>query len=85
MGERPNALIFTFCVINIPATLFNILVAPVPLWGEYRYMIVILGVFLQLASTFLMFYTSCIDPGIVPATFISKEAKSKVDKKYINI
>ena len=85
MGEQPKALIFTFSMINIPATFFNAAIAPVPLWGEQRYLILTLGIILQIASTILMFYTSCIDPGIVPATLISKDAKSKVDKKYINI
>ena len=32
-----------------------------------------------------MFYTSCVDPGIIPATFVSKEARNKVNSKYINI
>lgn len=72
-------------MVNIPATFFNIAIAPASLWGEQRYLLVTLGVFLQVASTVLMFYTGCIDPGIVPSTFLSKEAISKVDKKYVNI
>jgi len=84
-GVKPKALIFTFFVINVPATFFNVAIAPVSLWGEYRNLLVALGVTLQVLSTVLMFYTGCVDPGIVPATFISKDAISKVNKKYINI
>ena len=75
MGQQPKALIFTFSVINIPATYFNVAIAPVSLWGEKRHLILIVGILLQIVSTILMFYTSCIDPGIVPATLISKNAK----------
>ena len=85
MGEQPKALIFTGLVINIPATYFNALVATASLWGDYSYGLTLFGIALQLTCTFLMFYTSCVDPGIIPATFISKEARNKVNKKYINI
>ena len=85
MGEKPKALIFTGCVINIPATIFNAVIAPVGLWGDNRYIILSIGVFLQILCNVLMLYTSIIDPGILPATFVSKEAKETVDKKYINI
>ena len=84
-GVQPKALIFTFCMINIPATFFNIAVAPAAIWGDHRYVILALGVFLQILSTALMFLTGSVDPGIVPATFISKEALPKVGKKYVNI
>ena len=86
MGEKPKALFVTFLIVNIPATFFNAAIAPVSLWGEdYRYMMVAIGIFLQLAANLLMFYTSMIDPGIVPATFISRDANSKIDKKYKHI
>lgn len=32
-----------------------------------------------------MLYTGCVDPGIIPATFISRDAINKVDPKYTNI
>jgi len=38
-----------------------------------------------MASTALMLWTSVIDPGIIPATFYSKDAKFAVDKRYLNI
>ena len=44
MGENPKALLVTTALINIPATLFNAIVAPVPLWGDLRYLLVTLGV-----------------------------------------
>ena len=73
-------------MINIPATYFNALIAPASLWGDSTsYTLLTFGILLQLTCTFLMFYTSCVDPGIIPATFISKEARNKVDKKYISI
>ena len=46
MGKSPKALIITGCMINIPATYFNAAVAPVPLWDDYRYLILAIGVFL---------------------------------------
>ena len=85
LGEKPKALLFTFMMVNIPATFFNSAIAPVPLWGESKYYILAVGLFLQLTANFLMFYTSMIDPGIVPATFVSKEAFDKLDKKYTHI
>lgn len=72
-------------MINIPATFFNVAIAPVALWGDYRSLLMALGIFLQVLSTVLMFYTGSVDPGIVPATFISKDAISKVNRKYVNI
>ena len=82
MGTRPKALIFTGLMINIPATLFNTLIAPVSLWGENRYLLISLGVFLQIMCTVMMIYAGSVDPGIIPATFVSKEAINKVDRKY---
>lgn len=86
MGEKPKALLFTGSMINVPATFFNIFVAPVSLFGDTnRYIILAIGVFLQMTSNALMLWTSVIDPGIIPATFYSKDAKFAVDKRYLNI
>ena len=75
MGERPKALIFTGCMINIPATLFNALIASSSLWGESRSLILFLGVGLQILCTVLMLVAGGVDPGIIPATFLSKNAR----------
>jgi len=86
MGEQPKALILSASMINVPMTYFNVAIAPVPLWGPTASPIILaLGVFLQLASNSLMIWASVIDPGIVPATLVSQQACSKVDKKYLNI
>jgi len=46
MGVQPKALIFTGLVINIPATYFNVLIAPAGLWGDYSYGLTTFGIFL---------------------------------------
>ncbi len=86
MGRHPKVLLFTGSLINVPATFFNVAIAPVPLWGEpNRYILLSLGVFLQIMCTVLMLWTSTIDPGIIPATFFTKEARYAVDKRYLSI
>ena len=85
-GSHPKILLFTGSLINIPATFFNIAIAPVSLWGEpNRYFILALGLFLQIMSTVLMIWTSSIDPGVIPATFYSKDARYAVDKRYLSV
>ena len=86
MGNRPIALIKTFCMINIPATFFNAAIAPASLWPDNnRYIILGLGVILQLLTNIFLFKVSSTDPGIIPATFISEDAKPHVHKNYTNI
>ena len=78
MGEAPRAMIKTGFFINIPATLFNVFVAPAELWDKNRWILLGIGVFLQLMTTILMIITGSSDPGIVPATSISLEAGAKL-------
>lgn len=82
LGNAPLALIKTGLFINIPATLFNVFVAPVELWDEKRWIFFGIGIFLQLLTNLLMFVTASSDPGIIPATSISLEAGTKLHKKY---
>ena len=82
MGSAPLALIKTGLFINIPATVFNVFVAPVELWEENRFIFLGVGVFLQILATVLMIVTASSDPGIIPATSISLEAGAKLHKKY---
>ena len=44
-----------------------------------------MGIFLQLMANVLMLMTGTTEPGIVPASFISSEAKTKIHRKYIGI
>ena len=84
MGHQPQALIFTGLMINIPATFFNAAIAPVPLWDdEENALLLVLCISLQILCTVLMIWTSVIDPGIVPATYISKQASDCIEKKYL--
>ena len=46
MGENPKALIFTGLMINVPATFFNVFIAPSSLWGNYRYGLMSFGILL---------------------------------------
>jgi len=34
MGKAPSDLVKTFLAVNIPATIFNVFVAPAPVWQE---------------------------------------------------
>ena len=45
-GGQPTGLIKTFLMINIPATAFNVAVAPVELWDDSRNIILGIGVLL---------------------------------------
>ena len=86
MGHRPKALIFTSFMINIPATFFNAAIAPVALWGNpTRNFLPMFGIFLQIMCNVLMIWTSVVDPGILPATYVSWRARNKIDKKYFQI
>ena len=86
MGQHPKAIIWTFCLINIPATYFNVGIAPRSIWGEEgRLLITCLGIIFQLLTNIFMFNTSCKDPGIIPAAFISEEARKRVPQKYTHI
>ena len=86
MGHQPKAILLTALMINLPMTFFNIAIAPAPLWDENtRAILIFLGIILQIASTVLMLWTSIIDPGIVPATHISRHARYHIDKKYLKI
>ena len=73
-------------MINIPATFFNAAIAPVPLWTDKENaLLLILCISLQILCTVLMIWTSVIDPGIIPATYISKQATDCIEKKYLQI
>ncbi len=69
-------------MINIPATFFNVCIAPVDLWQDSKQLILGLGIFLQLLCNALMVATACSDPGVIPATSISLEAGLKLPVKY---
>ena len=73
-------------MINIPATFFNAFIAPHMLWGENtRFIVLAVGVLLQLLTNIFLFKVSGTDPGIIPATLVSEQAKLHVDKCYTNI
>ena len=44
-----------------------------------------MGILLQCIANILMFLTGATEPGIVPASFISFEAQTKIHQKYIGI
>ena len=84
MGHHPKAILLTALMINLPVTFFNIAIASASLWNKNtRAMLVFLGIILQIACTVLMLCTSVTDPGIIPATHISRRARHHIDKKYL--
>lgn len=88
LGERPKALILTFFVINLPMVIFNVFIAAdKAAWGSLTVArsLIAIGIFMQAVCSVLMVVTGARDPGIIPGTFVSFNARSLVDKRYLNI
>jgi hypothetical protein len=83
-GRYPKALILTFFLINIPTTIFNILISPVSqvyflflqstLWGKVQYLPFGITLGLQILATVLSIIAGTKDPGIIPTK--TRSAKS---------
>ena len=85
-GSSPCALFKTWLLINIPTTFYNCAIAASPVWqGNTRWVLLVLGLLLQILTNVLMLRTSCRDPGVIPATWISDEAYMKLPLRYVNI
>ena len=71
-------------MINIPMTLFNFGIALPSNWFGFPFFMQV-GLILQLVATVFLLTGSMRDPGIIPATFISPQAKRTIDRKYQQI
>ena len=88
MGSVPRAIFTTFLLVNIPGTLFNILVAPAATWGKEwtGWLPLIIGVVLQISCTLSLFLASCTDPGVLPTVeFHPKAPLSVINMRYLKI
>jgi Na+/melibiose symporter-like transporter len=72
-GDRPDRLIMSSLMINIPGVVFNIFVIK-PLVNDMGYSpLLYVSIVLQILSTVLMFFTGLSDPGIIPKNYFDKE------------
>lgn len=73
-GHKPSRLFFSFLLINVPGTLFQIIVHSVSLEVDQQDAVRAIALVLQFVSTLAMLVTGLSDPGIIPKNFFSQKA-----------